>query len=59
MIQWDRTPTTARATRRREEDKPGDAERMHLAEEAKAAVAMLLLLAGLIGAWLLGAGWRP
>ena len=34
-------------------------EQVNMADEYKAAFAMLLVMAGLVGAWLIGAGWRP
>ncbi len=56
MQEWHDTPTQHE---RRAKDLPGPAEQYSRSQDIKAAVAMLLVMAGLCGAWLLGAGWRP
>ncbi len=48
-----------RPQRRRADDEVTLSEQVNMADEYKAAFAMLLVMAGLVGAWLIGAGWRP
>lgn len=63
MIQWDGTPPDKPPTRRRKEDEPDEldrlTERMQRTDDYLAAAAMLLTMVMIVGAWLLGAGWRP
>ena len=48
-----------RPQRRHADDEVTLCEEVNMADEYKAAFAMLLVMAGLVGAWLIGAGWRP
>ena len=48
-----------RPQRRRADDEATLSEQVNMADEYKAAFAMLLVMVSLVGAWLLGAGWRP
>ena len=48
-----------RPQRRKAGDEVTLSEQVNMADEYKAAAAMLLVMGALVGAWLLGAGWRP
>lgn len=48
-----------RPHKRRADDEVTLSEQVSMADEYKAAFAMLLVMGALVGAWLLGAGWRP
>ena len=47
-----------RPQRRRVDDEVTLSEQVNMADEYKAAFAMLLVMASLVGAWLIGAGWK-